>query len=166
MRAKALRLLGRREYSVQELEKKLAEHFPEEELLIGEIMTECKNNNWISNVRYAEEFICEKSEHGGWGPMKIAQKLREKGIEKKIIQESLETRFSQNQQRELAQRLAEEKWGLFYKKTAPNRKAAVQRFLVSRGFLFPLILEVTKNLNSREKDLPEDPTPYSETEIQ
>jgi regulatory protein len=151
---------------MQELQKKLQKEFSEEDVLVGEILLECQKNNWISDVRYAEEFIREKSEYAAWGPMKMIQKLREKGIEEEIIQDALVIIFPEEQQREVAQRLAEEKWKLLSKKTAPDRKAAVQRFLVSRGFSFPLILEATKDLNSTEKDLPEDPTPYFEKEIQ
>lgn len=146
IRGKAFRLLGRREYSVKSLKKKLQEKFPEESVFIDEVLLEFQKNNWISDVRYAEEFIREKSEHGGWGPMKIIQKLREKGIEKEIIQECLESIFPEKQQRELAQRLAEEKWELLYKKIASDRKEAVQRFLVSRGFSFQLVLEVTQSI--------------------
>ena len=166
IREKALRLLGRREYSAQELEKKLAEHFPEEESLRREIVEEFKDNNWISDIRYAEEFIREKKEYSGWGPMKIIQKLREKGIDSNIIQERLEVSFPEETQRDVIQRLAIEKWKRCSQKTAPQRKAAVQRFLVSRGFPFPLILEATKELNSTEKDLPEDPISYFEKGIQ
>lgn len=162
IRGKAFRLLGRREYSAQELKKKLAEYFPEEELLRKEIVEEFKDNNWISDLRYTEEFIREKKEHSGWGPMKIIQKLREKGIDSDIIQESLEMSFPEEAQRDVIQRLAIEKWRRCSQKTASQRKGAVQRFLVSRGFSFPLILEATKELNSTEKDLPEDPIPYFE----
>lgn len=147
IRGKAFRLLGRREYSRKSLKKKLQEKFPEEEILIEAVLFEFQKNNWISDVRYAEEFIREKSEYSGWGPMKIIQKLREKGIEKEIIQECLEMIFSKKQQHKKAQQLAEEKWRLLYKKTAPDRKVAVQRFLVSRGFSFQLVVEVTQSLN-------------------
>lgn len=150
LRGKMLGLLGRREYSVQELKKKILEKFPEESLLIEEVLLECQRKNWVSDVRYANEFIREKSEYGGWGPMKITQKLREKGIESSLIESSLEAEFPEDKQRILLQELAEKKWKLLYKKTAADRKGAVQRFLLSRGFSFQLVLEVTQSLNREE----------------
>ncbi len=147
IRGKALRLLGRREYSQSELQKKLSEKFPEEASFIEEIIEEFIASNWISDIRYTEELVREKSQYGGWGPMKIYKRLREKGIEKEMIAQCLERIFPEEKQREFAKSLAEEKWRLLYKKTAAERRAAVQRFLASRGFSFSVILNVTELLN-------------------
>ena len=40
---------------------------------------------YIDNRRYAEAYTREKSQLSGWGERKIALKLREKGIEREII---------------------------------------------------------------------------------
>lgn len=146
VREKALRLLGRREYSQAELQKKLVEKFPKETSFVQEVIDEFVNSSWISDLRYTEEFIREKSQHGKWGPIKISQKLRERGIDTELIQTVMDTDFSEEIQQEVAQQLAEEKWNQLYKKTAPERKVAVQRFLSSRGFSFSVVLIATQSL--------------------
>ncbi len=147
VRAKALGLIGRRDYSQSELQKKLLEKFPKETSFVQEVIDEFLTSSWISDLRYTEEFIREKSQHGGWGPIKISQKLREKGIDTEVIQSVMHECFSEELQQELAQKLAEEKWNRLYKKTAPERMAAVQRFLNSRGFSFQVALAATQSLS-------------------
>lgn len=147
VRAKALGLIGRRDYSQSELQKKLLEKFPQEASFVQEVIEEFLKSSWISDMRYTQEFVREKSQYGKWGPIKISQKLREKGIEKGVIQSIIESDFSEEIQQEVAKQLAEEKWNRLYKKTAPERKAAVQRFLSSRGFSFSIVLEATQSLS-------------------
>jgi regulatory protein len=156
IRGKALYFLGRREYSQFELQKKLKDKFPEEVFCIRDVINEFIAKNWISDIRYAEEFVREKSQYSKWGPIKITQQLREKGVEKEIIESTLKKVFSEKVQREVVMQLAKEKWRLLHKKTAPKRKVAVQSFLLSRGFTFHVVLDVMEHFKQEEKGLPED----------
>jgi regulatory protein len=167
IRKGALHLLGRREYSQAELQKKLLEKFPQEASFVQEIINEFTQLHWISDQRYIEEFVREKIQYRGWGPVKISQKLKEKGIESESIKNSIALFFPEETRLMLAKRLAHEKLKGLSKKTAPERKAAVQRFLISRGFDFRTVLEATKfSLNSEGEDLPEDPTSLIDSKIQ
>ena len=150
IRGKAFYFLGRREYSQFELQNKLREKFPEKDSEIQAVLQEFVTKDWISDIRYTEELVREKSQHGGWGPIKITQRLREKGIEKEIAESVLEKLFPEELQKEVVMRLETEKWRLLYKKTAPQRKAAVQRFLVSRGFPFSIVFSCMELLNQEE----------------
>ncbi len=149
IRGKALYFLGRREYSQYELRKKLEEKFPEQSVCIQEIIQEFSEKNWISDIRYAEEFVREKSQYSKWGPIKIMQQLKAKGIEKEMAESVLKIIFPEEIQREVAIQLAQEKWKLLHKKTAPQRKVAVQRFLLSRGFFFHIVLETMELFKSK-----------------
>jgi regulatory protein len=147
IRGKALYFLGRREYSRFELQKKLEDKFSENVSCIQEIISEFETKNWISDIRYTEEFVREKSQYSKWGPIKITQRLQEKGIEKEITVLILEKIFPEEMQREVVMQLAKEKWQLLHKKTTTKRKVAVQRFLLSRGFSFHVVLDIMNLFN-------------------
>ena len=164
IRGKAFYFLGRREHSQIELQKKLRERFPEKDVEIQAVIQEFVTKDWISDIRYTEELVREKSQYGGWGPIKITQRLREKGIEKELIESVLEKLFPEELQKEVVMRLATEKWRLLYKKTAPQRKAAVQRFLVSRGFSFSTVFSCMELFT--QEDLLEDPLQVHDSKIQ
>ncbi len=149
IREKALRLLGRREYSQSELQNRLLEKFPKGVSFVKEIIKEFVEHSWISDMRYTKEFVREKSQYRKWGPIKISQKLKEKGIEKELIETVLIQDFTEEMQCVIAQQLAEEKWNRLYKKTASERRGAVQRFLLSRGFAFHIVFKVMGFFNSK-----------------
>ena len=142
----ALRMIARRDFCLNELSGKLTKKFPENITEIKDIVNELSSRNLVSDQRYASEFIRFKSEYNGWGPFKIKEKLKEKGVSTDIISQELAEAFCKERKLELARKLAKEKWNLLHKKKATERTAAVQRFMASRGFNFSIILEVTKDL--------------------
>ncbi len=73
---KALRLLGRREYSVWGLMKKLREKFPDNFAGISEIVKKFIEKDWISDDRFSDFLVHEKAEYSGWGERKIILKLQ------------------------------------------------------------------------------------------
>ncbi len=147
VRKKALRLLAHRDYSVAELRKKLEETFPDQKESTEETIQFFQEKGWLSDQRYAETLVREKALHSGWGPLKIQRRLTEKGIEKSLQKEVLETVFSESVQREVLQQLIQQKQKTLFKKTAPQRRTALQRFLLSRGFSFSLVLEMTESIS-------------------
>lgn len=78
IKAAALRLLARREYSRLELFRRLAQRFSNE-TIIQEVLTNLGEEGYQSDSRFAESFIRSKVNAGN-GPFKIKIALREKGI--------------------------------------------------------------------------------------
>ena len=60
---------------------------------------------FIDDKRYAEAYVREKSHLAGWGAHKIAFQLRQKGINKEIINSSLATLDSEAQLEQLTAKL-------------------------------------------------------------
>jgi regulatory protein len=150
---KALRLLGRREYSVWGLIKKLREKFPENFAGILEVINEFKEKEWVSDERFCEIYVREKANYSGWGERKIIVKLQEHKIGKTLIQRNLDKYFSENVQIEKAKELAIEKnhrLDLGRKKlTDYEKQKKIKLFLVSRGFSFG-IAQITVDMIKNE----------------
>jgi regulatory protein len=88
MRAFAYRLLGRREYSLVELENRIRQKWPEAEE-IGELVGELAGENLVSDERYAEAFTRSRVQRHQ-GPLKIRAAMRGKGVPDSIIATAME----------------------------------------------------------------------------
>jgi len=129
IRIKAMDLLARREHSVKELLRKLCERYEETELIV-DVVRQLSEDNLVSDSRFAEMYI--RSRIGRqFGPVKIKNDLRERGVSEDKI------RFALNEANQnwlqLIQELSEKKYG----KTMPSEAketAKRMRFFQSRGF--------------------------------
>jgi regulatory protein len=87
MRAFAYRLLGRREYSVFELDRRIRQKWPEA-TAVEELVEALVDENLVSDERYAESFVRFRLQRFQ-GPLKIKAALRTKGISDALISREL-----------------------------------------------------------------------------
>ena len=140
LRARALRLLARREHSRAELRRKLAPHAGEG-FDLEPLLDDFTKRGWLSEERFVEQAVRVKARK--YGPLKIAHHLREKGIDAAGIE------------RGLAQAKAEEgealasawraRFGRAPKDDADRAKQV--RFLQQRGFSLGAVLGFLKTLS-------------------
>ena len=133
LRARALRLLARREHTRQELERKLSPHAGSSEAL-GVLISELRTKNQLSEERYAEARAHRLSRK--YGAARIRQDLRAKGVAEELV-----SRFSSSaDELQKAKAILERK----YRTPAATRgeKAKRMRFLQSRGFSNEIIFSL------------------------
>ena len=87
MRAFAYRLLGRREYSIFELDQRIRQKWPEA-TAVEELVEALVEENLVSDERYAEAFVRFRIQRHQ-GPLKIKAALRTKGISDELISHEL-----------------------------------------------------------------------------
>ncbi|MSQ64123.1 MAG: regulatory protein RecX, partial [Betaproteobacteria bacterium] len=83
LRARALRLLARREHTRQELDRKLSPHAASSEDLKG-LLAGLKQKNQLSEERFAEERARRLSRK--YGAARIRQDLKAKGVSDELIE--------------------------------------------------------------------------------
>ena len=139
LRARALRLLARREHSRQELERKLSPHAESAEVL-QVLFSELKSKKQLSEERFAEERARWLSRK--YGAAKIRHDLKSKGVDAAIIE-----RLAIEGELERARAILERK----YREPAATRqeRARRMRFLQSRGFSSEIIFSL---LSARRED--------------
>jgi regulatory protein len=139
LRARALRLLARREHTGQELERKLAPHAGSSED-VRDLLSGLKQKNQLSEERFAEERARRLARK--YGAARIRQDLKAKGVSEELID-----RVSSEGELERARAILERK----YREPAATReeKAKRMRFLQSRGFSSAVIFTL---LSAREAD--------------
>jgi len=133
----AVRLLSRREHSAFEIRDKLQKRdFEESE--IAQAIAELKQGGWLSDERFAEAYI-RMRQLKGFGPIRIAMELNERGVDECIVDEYLHADDEAWQQTLVQQ----------YQKKYRNKaivdysdKAKRIRFLQYRGFPLDQIYRV------------------------
>jgi regulatory protein len=135
----AVRLLSRREHSAFEIHDKLRKRdFDEEE--IAQAIVELQQGGWLSDERFAEAYI-RMRQLKGFGPIRIAIELNERGVEETIVDSCLHASDDLWQQS-----LREQYQKKYRNKTIEdyNDKAKRIRFLQYRGFSLNAIYQVVK----------------------
>lgn len=124
---RALRLLGQREHSRLELERKLAEHVEEGEDLAA-VLDALTAKGFISPERVAQSVIYTRSKK--LGTARVVQELRSKGLDDDIVRAAA----TQLRETEHARAFAvwQQKFGTL--PTTPQERMKQMRFLASRGF--------------------------------
>lgn len=138
----ALRLLARREHGAKELADKLKRKgFPAEE--IKEALDSCQHSDYQSDARFVEVYVRSRI-HQGYGPLRIGQELKQKGIHESLIAQKMQ----QEQNNWLDYALAV--WQKKYKELpslSMQERQKQQRFLLYRGFDMDIIAQVMKHNN-------------------
>lgn len=133
----AVRLLARREHSAFEIRDKLLKReFAEEEVMRA--IAELKQGGWLSDERFAEAYI-RMRQVKGFGPVRIAMELNERGVDERIVERYLHANNADWQQ--ILQQQYQKKYR--NKPVADyNDKAKRIRFLQYRGFTLDAIYQV------------------------
>ena len=137
LRARALRLLARREHSRAELARKLAPH-AESPQAIEAVLDLLLSKKQQSDERFASERARVLSRK--YGAARIRQDLKARGVSKEIIDG-----VSRSGEIEVARAILQRKYRA--PATTPEERARRARFLQSRGFSFDIIRSL---LSSRD----------------
>lgn len=133
----AVKLLSRREHSAFEIRDKLQKR-DFEEAEITRAISELKQGGWLSDERYAEAYIRMRQQKG-FGPIRIAMELHERGVEESIVEAYIDD--SEESWQQILQRQYLKKY-----KNRPvedyNDKAKRIRFLQYRGFSLDAIYRI------------------------
>ncbi|HBD7151572.1 TPA: recombination regulator RecX [Legionella pneumophila] len=139
----ALRLLTRREYSAMELCDKLKQKgFSTND--VQNALYECQRLGYQSDVRFVENYIRVRI-HQGYGPLKIRQELKNKGIDPDLIQSVL------HQEKDNWVNYALRAWEKKFMRQDDFSYSEIQkqqRFLLYRGFDRDVISKVFKEVKS------------------
>lgn len=128
-RNQALRLLASREHSRRELERKLLARGYEAAILVG-VLDTLTETGLLSDERMAEAYVAGRLRKG-FGPLRLRQELRERGLDEDLIGPVID--LSPSDWLELMSRVAARKFG---PSPVTDRKELARRarFLEYRGF--------------------------------
>ena len=138
LRARALRLLARREHSRAELARKLSAHAadPDE---VGRVLDECEQRGWLSERRVVEQLV--HARRSRFGARRIERDLRQKGVSEEAVSAALAA--LKGDELDAARSVWRRKFG-GKQRRGPADRARQVRFMQGRGFDLEVILKVIK----------------------
>jgi regulatory protein len=137
LRARALAMLARREYSRQELARKLSPltENPDE---IPQLLDDFERRGWLSESRVVEQVLASRRRR--FGAQRIAHELREKGVsESAIAGAELQLKDSEL---DAARAVWLRKFGALPRNS--TERARQVRFMQGRGFALETVLRIIK----------------------
>ncbi|NWK78995.1 recombination regulator RecX [Aquitalea sp. LB_tupeE] len=145
LKARAVDLLSRREYTRRELERRLAP-FAESPEQLATLLDELAERNWQSDSRFARQFADIKGQK--YGTRRLQQEMRQRGVGQEDIADVL----AERDDLALARQQWEKKFGSVA--STPQERAKQMRFLAARGFGMSVIRQVMAG--SGDDDFPPD----------
>lgn len=110
-----------------------------------QVLEQLKGQGFIDDGRFARAFVKDKFAFNGWGRVKIAYQLRQKGISAELIGDAL-TAIDEDRYRQRLIELLGAKWRSVNHDNSRAAWAAMMRFACSRGFETPLAAECVKQV--------------------
>lgn len=83
-----MEILARREHSHRELQQKLTLRYPDSMTLIEQVIEDLKHELLQSDERYTEAYVVMRKRKG-YGPQRLQQELKEKGVEQSLVLDEL-----------------------------------------------------------------------------
>lgn len=127
LKGKALRLLGQREHTRSELERKLR-RYEETPGTLAQALDELQAKGYLSEERAAQSLVHRRAAQ--YGAARLRQEMQDKGLARELIEQTL----AGLKDSELAR--AREVWRRKFEvlPTTPQERARQIRFLLARGF--------------------------------
>lgn len=135
LKGRALRLLGGREHSRAELERRLAAH-EQEPGELQRVLDDLQGKGFISDARVVESVLHRRAPRLGNG--RIRQELQGKGLDAELVSEAMDKLRASEHER--AREVWRRKFGELPADPAARGKQA--RFLAARGFSGDVIRRV------------------------
>ncbi|ADV84636.1 regulatory protein RecX [Terriglobus saanensis] len=150
----AVKTLGSKMRSVRDLRRLMklrAEPGSEGEAQMDRIIQRLEELKYLSDPRFAADFTRLRQENQSFGRRRVQQDLANKGIDKELVQTTLETAYEDVNEAALAKQYIERK----RIKIPQDQKetARVLRRLIRAGFSTPTIFKVLRELKAPIEEL-------------
>ncbi|KAK3143428.1 hypothetical protein QOZ80_4AG0300180 [Eleusine coracana subsp. coracana] len=155
----AIELLAARAFTVSELTKKLrSKNHPVD--VVDTVVAEFKSRGLLNDGFYAESFSRSRWLSSTWGPRRIKQALRQKGVPEAEVDQATRTVFQDGHSNKTAYGISEasmnhlfaqasKQWQRGQSLTLENRRARVVRWLQYRGFNWAVTNAILRKLEAK-----------------
>jgi len=148
----AVKALGRHMRTEAELRRLMHQRVePGEagEAVIAAVIARLKECGYLNDAAYAETFTRLRQENEKLGARSVRQRLAQKGVAARIVDEAIEARYAGTDEEALARQYLERK--RIAKPEDEKQTARVMRRLVAAGFATPVIYRIL-----RQWDVPDE----------
>ena len=167
----AVKALGRRmrtEAELRRLMQQRAEPGDAGEAVVAAVVARLKEYGYLDDKSYAETFTRLRQENEKLGQRTVRQKLQQKGVAARIVEETIEARYGGTDEETLARQYLERK--RIRKPEDAQATARVMRRLVAAGFATGVIYRILRQWDvpdealSQLDNLPDDQDEHAQGE--
>jgi regulatory protein len=142
----AYRFLAIRPRSRAEVEKKLRDReFASD--IISSVIDHLLRLDYLNDEEFARQWASGRARSRGFGRRRIEQELRQKGIDREIIHETLKGIFEESSELDIARKEAEKKLRTLSRFAMEARRRRLAGFLERKGFSSDIIRTVIRSVN-------------------
>jgi len=148
----AVKALGRRMRTEAELRKLMSSRVQEGpfgETIMASTVIRLKEYGYLNDASFAETYTRLRQENDKFGERRVRQDLRQKGLDADLIDETIEARYGETNEVQLARQHLERK--RIPKPTNDKESARVMRRLIAAGFSTTTIYKLL-----RQWDVPDE----------
>ena len=143
---RALKFLSYRPRSEKEIRDKLKRKKASEEI-INKIILRLKENNFLNDEEFVKWWIEQRTNFKPRSLKLIKMELGQKGIDKELIDETIDELPSAIDDLESAKKLIEKRLSRYKNLSRDEKFQKIARYLVSKGFSYDIIKEIFKSLD-------------------
>lgn len=156
----AVELLAGRAFTVSDLRKKLrAKKFPDN--AVDSVIADFKSRGLLNDGYYAESFSRSRWLSSTWGPKRIKQALRQKGVQDAEVDQATRRVFQDGHSNQTMYGISEDSMDHLFEQAAKqwqrgqslpleNRRARVVRWLQYRGFNWAVTNAIVRKLEAQK----------------
>jgi regulatory protein len=147
--SKAMRMIGRRPHSTQEIKRKLKEQAFEDDI-IGWTLDKLKQQNYLNDEDFAKVLTENRIYSQHKGRNYVRQELQQRGVSRELIQEAM-NHINPEEEYHGALTLAQKKWKLTNGSTLDKRRKTLT-FLMRKGYTGSVVNQVMQEVANGFED--------------
>lgn len=148
--ARALRYLGHRARTVEEVRRKLAEHgYPE--AAVADVLDRLLRDRYLDDTAFTESYVEARVRNRGFGPRRLRAELRRKGVPAAVVEAVMETFEAETNTLAIARGQAQKRWAQLAREPDPRkRRRKLNDYLLRRGFDYDTVRRVVEEVEAGE----------------
>jgi regulatory protein len=148
-KARALDYLAHKPRTETEVRRKLRENAYTEPV-IASVVERLHELRYLDDARYAEQYVERRFASKGYGPVRIRQELRKRGIDRHLAEAAVDDFFADQRTLPTAREKAEKRWPRIAREDDPRkRRDKLYRYLKRRGYTYDTIRVVIDEMEAQ-----------------
>lgn len=153
--ARAFRLLAAKARSVADLRTRLLEKAESE--IVEQVLARLVELGYLNDAEFARGFANSRLSYKPLGRTRLRQDLQRKQLSKQVVEQALETAYTEHSEEALIDRALEKRLRL---KGTPNSREEAKKlfdYLLRRGFSYDLVLRKVRAASASDQPIEEEP---------
>lgn len=119
--------------------------------VIEQVVAYLHDRGYLDDVQYAEEYVQRRFSNKGYGPVRLQEELRRRGIDRALAERAIDDLFAEENELAAAREAAEKNRSRLAREEDPRkRRDKLYRYLRRRGYTYDAIRQVIDEVEARE----------------